>query len=1007
MNSRFRLLHIFGCTLMASLIPLASYGQAQRDSSPRAGDPFAPEVITALMREVNDYQVGHPVMKGLNRNWERGTWFTGVMAAGQATGDESYIEQAMHFGQEHQWQPGTERSGGNKLTCTQTYLELYFLKTNRAFIEPLIQWLNAGASNTPSGAKVWYLEGGVRYADSLYVGAPPLAMLAKATGDAKYLDWMNAFFWDVHAEIFDPAAGLFYRDKRFIGKTNANGKKVFWSRGNGWVLGSLPRILSYLPANDPSRPKYEALFKQMATAIAKQQQPDGLWRPNLGDSEEFFMPETSGSGFFCYGIAWGIRNGVLDRAEFLPVVRKAWAGLVSYVSPEGRVQWGQLVGDRPAPVQQSNSHEYVTGTFLLAGSEVLRLVKAGVISGTESKAGASSEPALLPPAALTTGSLNASAYLHADKINLFLDRQQKVGDFQATGLTRGDYLRVLEGQVRAMRHYQDGGGRIIDPVEKAEKYFATPCYAHAVAALAASGHTKDQALIESGMKALDVALRDMAENKAAGNHGDFFTWPAMFAYELFQKSAASERKAVWAAHLQAVEPKKLYKAYLGRAGNWTIVNTAGEFFRHRGGFTSLGYVEDSLMGQRPNFTPLGQYNEGGNPFPYDHFPRHYLAGVLHLGYRGAQFEAYREWLWRGAWTSLFIQSPFGELPTGYRSSHHIWNEAEQCVTFELLARAYAEAGRPAEAGAFKRAAHLSLGSIKQWIRPDGSGYIVKNRYPIEARHGYEGYSAHTCYNLLACSMLAQAWQFADDSVKEKPAPADVGGFVVPILTPFHKIFANAGGTYVEYDTSGDHVYNPTGLIRVHVRGAHPQLGPSDGCATRYSGTNCNIAVGPGWQDAGGVWRSLAEMSPQQSLVEVLGEQTERASFRVTHILAWTNGTPGKIKLAETIVVEPAGVTVTDDLTGDIANMRVTWPMLVFDGAEQAEVQLGKNTASLRLGGRGTRFTLLEPTGTLLQRAGKQVSHRNGMMEPATAEFSGKQAVYRITALPERDGPAGR
>ena len=163
------------------------------------------------MKKVNDYQIAHPVMKGSNRNWERGTWYTGVMAAYGATRDENYLNQALRWSEEHQWQPGTERSGGNILTCTQTYLELYFLRTNRAFIEPTIHWVNSGRSNTPSGAKVWYLEGGVRYADSLYVGAPPLAMLAKATGERKYLDWINAFFWDVHAEIFDETAGLFFR----------------------------------------------------------------------------------------------------------------------------------------------------------------------------------------------------------------------------------------------------------------------------------------------------------------------------------------------------------------------------------------------------------------------------------------------------------------------------------------------------------------------------------------------------------------------------------------------------------------------------------------------------------------------------------------------------------------------------------------------------------------------------------------------------------------------------
>ena len=58
------------------------------------------------------------------------------------------------------------------------------------------------------------------------------------------------------------------------------------------------------------------------------------------------------------------------------MVRRAWAGLVRNVTPEGRILGGQLVGDRPVAVKETHTHEYVTGTFLLAGSEMLNLVKA-------------------------------------------------------------------------------------------------------------------------------------------------------------------------------------------------------------------------------------------------------------------------------------------------------------------------------------------------------------------------------------------------------------------------------------------------------------------------------------------------------------------------------------------------------------------------------------------------------------------------------------------------------
>ena len=335
---------------------------------------FCDDDIARLLRRVNAWQLMHPVMKPNDRNWERATWYTGVMAANRATGDETFFMEARDWGLQHQWAVGTEKAGANRLFCVETWAELYFLEKDPAMIRPAVEWLATAASNSPAGAKVWYLEGGRRYADSLY-GASALAMLAKATGDQKYLDTLHAFFWDVQAELFDKEDGLFYRDQRFIGQHTKNGKKVYWSRGNGWVLGGIVRVLEYLPADDPQRPRYVELLRTMSAAIAKRQGADGLWRPNLDDADDVPAPESSGTGFFCYGMAWGIRHGLLDRETYLPVVRKAWAGLARCVTPDGQVQWGQPVGDRPATVTEALTHEYVTGAFLLAGSEMLELAK--------------------------------------------------------------------------------------------------------------------------------------------------------------------------------------------------------------------------------------------------------------------------------------------------------------------------------------------------------------------------------------------------------------------------------------------------------------------------------------------------------------------------------------------------------------------------------------------------------------------------------------------------------
>jgi unsaturated rhamnogalacturonyl hydrolase len=329
------------------------------------------------MRKVNEWQKTHPFMGPDDRNWERGTWYTGVMAAWKATRDRAYLDQALNWGSLHKWQVGTEWGGANRLFCVETWLELYFARKDRAMIEPTIAWLATKAPNSPAGARRWYLEKKVNaeraYVDALY-GAPALAMLAKATGDRWYLEIMHAFFDDITAELFDKDAGLYYRDARYIGRTTPNRRKVLWSRGNGWAFAGIARVLEYLPANDANRERYLVVFRRMAAELVKRQPADGLWRPNLDDAESPPMPETSGTGFFCYGLAWGIRQKFLPRAAYLPAVKKAWAGLASSVTPEGRVQWGQQEDAAPNPLVQESTHEYVTGTFLLAAAEVHALL---------------------------------------------------------------------------------------------------------------------------------------------------------------------------------------------------------------------------------------------------------------------------------------------------------------------------------------------------------------------------------------------------------------------------------------------------------------------------------------------------------------------------------------------------------------------------------------------------------------------------------------------------------
>jgi rhamnogalacturonyl hydrolase YesR len=328
------------------------------------------------------------------------------MAAYQATGDQKFLDQCIQWGEDHNWvippiKKGVLESGANVLTCSQTWLECYFIKKDKSRIKPMIKHLvDTETKNPVNQPFLWYWEGGRRYVDALYVGPPALLMLYRATGDDIYLQWMESFFWDVYGKLFSTEDSLFYRDERFIqGYTGhignyfiipdsikrvearrsyvyqitPNGKKVLWSRGNGWAFAGISRILKYFPKNHASYDRYLTLYRKIAYSLKKRQRENGYWPMNLDDPDDYPYPETSGTSFFTYGLLMGINEGWLLPKDFLPVVERSWAALCNSIGEDGKVRWGQPVGASPYLIYESDSHEFVTGMFLLAASEMYKL----------------------------------------------------------------------------------------------------------------------------------------------------------------------------------------------------------------------------------------------------------------------------------------------------------------------------------------------------------------------------------------------------------------------------------------------------------------------------------------------------------------------------------------------------------------------------------------------------------------------------------------------------------
>jgi rhamnogalacturonyl hydrolase YesR len=252
-----------------------------------------------------------------------------------------------------------------------TYLELYARKNQPGMIMPLRQRLDYTLpylTQTPAPKKLtWW------WCDSLFMAPPIYTRMSAITGDPRYLDGMNTQWWRTYDLLYDKTEHLYFRDERFLTRTSKNGKKIFWSRGNGWVIAGLARVLDSMPDAYPAREKYLTLFKEMATRIATLQQPDGFWPTSLLDAEEIKGPESSGTGFYTFALAWGINHDLLDRATFEPVVKKGWAALNTAILPNDLVGYVQKTGDQPVPSVATDTGLYGTGAFLLAGLEVMNL----------------------------------------------------------------------------------------------------------------------------------------------------------------------------------------------------------------------------------------------------------------------------------------------------------------------------------------------------------------------------------------------------------------------------------------------------------------------------------------------------------------------------------------------------------------------------------------------------------------------------------------------------------
>ncbi|MFC4993966.1 glycoside hydrolase family 88 protein [Rubritalea tangerina] len=371
--------HSLTCCALIALSSLTLVAQNTPPAAEHNDQHFSADLSSASILKVTEaaakWQLANPAKHPL-WDWTSGALWTGYMAHAHTTGDETYYEALRQMAIENQYKLGPRKDFADDHCVGQAYLWLYLRDEIPHQIAHTKDTLTDFISRPHDEPLLWKNKIYLRepaWCDSLYMSPPTLAMLYAATGERKFLDSMDTLWWRTTDYLYDPESSLFWRDSNYFDRKEKNGQKVFWSRGNGWVFAGLCHILQYMPADYPSRPRYVKLFKEMAAKLKEIQHPDGSWHAALLDPDSFPAPESSGTAFYVYGMAWGINNGILSKSDYLPVCQKAWNRLVKNMHPSGKLGYVQAIGKDPQSVSLNETDVYGVGGLLSAGHELFKM----------------------------------------------------------------------------------------------------------------------------------------------------------------------------------------------------------------------------------------------------------------------------------------------------------------------------------------------------------------------------------------------------------------------------------------------------------------------------------------------------------------------------------------------------------------------------------------------------------------------------------------------------------
>ena len=349
-------------------LPIPAAGSLEQE--PEAG------AILALAQRAAAWQLAQDYKRD-PRGWEIAPFYIGALEIAKLSASTEIHDALLRRFEAMEWEPAPRDYHADDYCVTQAYAEMYRRHGDARMMQrslALFERLLAKPATTPLD---WGSPGALdrwSWCDALFMAPASWLDGYAITQDPRHLEFMNREWWLTTETLFIPADGFYARDESFLDLREPNGRRLYWSRGNGWVAAGLARTLDRLPQDHADRPRYIQLYHTMMEAVLAAQQPDGLWRPGLLDPAAHPVRETSGSSFYTFALAWGVNRGLLDRARVEPAVLRAWNALSACVREDGKLEHVQPIGAAPEGFDPAHTDAFGVGAFLLAAAETHRLI---------------------------------------------------------------------------------------------------------------------------------------------------------------------------------------------------------------------------------------------------------------------------------------------------------------------------------------------------------------------------------------------------------------------------------------------------------------------------------------------------------------------------------------------------------------------------------------------------------------------------------------------------------